>query len=160
MLIRGIKKFLPNSLGIRFWKFCSDLEIAWLASIMRGCLILKIIKRIKLFMRFNFVYKTNGIYSTSCQPTQKMKIEFSVSSSQEIGSSLVSFEMIFEALQSEIFRFKFRLLSSEIVKIPEFTLRMLSFDLNLWMCVIQCWQLCCVTLCYVSIPLVSPFLIS
>ena len=89
-------------------------------------------------MLVNFVNKTNGIYSTSCQPTQKLKIEFSVSSSQEIGSSLVSFEMIFEALQSEIFRFKFRLLSSEIVKIPEFTLRMLSFDLNLWMCVIQC----------------------
>jgi len=31
-----------------------------------------------------------------------------MSSSHEIGSSLVSFEMIFEALQSELFRFKFR----------------------------------------------------
>ena len=34
-------------------------------------------------------------------PTQKSKIGFSMFSFQEIGSGLVSFEMIFEALQSE-----------------------------------------------------------
>ena len=34
-------------------------------------------------------------------PTQKLKIGFSMFSSQEIGSGLVSFEMIFETLQSE-----------------------------------------------------------
>ena len=32
-----------------------------------------------------------------------LKIGFSILSSQQIGSSLVSFEMIFEALQSEVF---------------------------------------------------------
>ena len=45
-----------------------------------------------------------------------------MSSSQEIGSGLISFEMIFEALQSELFRFKFPKLSSNIEKIPEFDL--------------------------------------
>ena len=34
------------------------------------------------------------------KPTQKFKNEFSYFSSQEIGSSFVSFEMIFQALQS------------------------------------------------------------
>ena len=36
--------------------------------------------------------------------------------------SLVSSEMIFEALQSELSRFKFDTLSSKILKIPEFNL--------------------------------------
>ena len=40
-------------------------------------------------------------------PTQMFKIGFSGFSSQEIGPSLVSFQMIFEALQSELSRFKF-----------------------------------------------------
>ena len=35
-------------------------------------------------------------------PTRKSKIRFSMFSSQEIGSGLVSFQMIFEALQSEL----------------------------------------------------------
>ena len=34
---------------------------------------------------------------------QKLKIGYSMFSSQEIGPSLVSFQMIFEALQSELF---------------------------------------------------------
>ena len=38
--------------------------------------------------------------------------------SQEIGSSLVSFRMIFYALQSELFRFKFYSMSSKILKNP------------------------------------------
>ena len=52
-------------------------------------------------------------------PTQKWKNGFSSFSSQEIGSSLISFGMIFEALQSNLSRFKFHLLSSEILKILE-----------------------------------------
>ena len=42
--------------------------------------------------------------------------------SQEIGSGLVSLEMIFEALQSELLRFIFSLLSSKILKFPGFNL--------------------------------------
>ena len=55
-------------------------------------------------------------------PTQKLKSEFFKFRSQEISSSLVSSEMIFEALQSELSRFKFDTLSSKILKIPEFNL--------------------------------------
>ena len=50
-------------------------------------------------------------FASSCPltetPTQKFKSEFSLGSSQGIGSSLVSFQMIFEALLNESFRFKF-----------------------------------------------------
>ena len=42
---------------------------------------------------------------------------------EEKGSSLVSLEMIFAALQSEL-RFKLHLLSLKIQKIPEFNLDM------------------------------------
>ena len=42
-----------------------------------------------------------------CSPTQKLKIWFSTISSQEIGSSWVSLEIIFESLQCEPSRFKF-----------------------------------------------------
>ena len=45
-------------------------------------------------------------------------------SSKEIGSSSVSLKMIFKPPQSGLFRFKFRTLSSKILKIPEFNLRM------------------------------------
>ena len=50
------------------------------------------------------------------------KNRFSIFSSQEIGSSLVSLEMIFQALYSELFKFKFYSLGSKIKKIPEFSL--------------------------------------
>ena len=43
-------------------------------------------------------------------------------SSQEISSGLVSFYMIFEALQSALFGLNFHSLSSKILKIPEFNL--------------------------------------
>ena len=44
-------------------------------------------------------------YSPPTQtPTQKFKNEFSLVGSQEISSSLVSFEVIFNALQSELYR--------------------------------------------------------
>ena len=55
-------------------------------------------------------------------PTQKLKKGFWIFSYQEIGSSLISLEMIFEALQSELFRFKFHILNSKILKILEFNL--------------------------------------
>ena len=48
------------------------------------------------------------MYTPTQTPTQKSKNEFSIFPSKEIGSSLVSFQMIFDALQSELFRFKFR----------------------------------------------------
>ena len=57
-------------------------------------------------------------------PTQKLKSGFLTSSSQGIASTLVLFEMIFEALQSELFRFKFHAPSLKILKIPEFNLAM------------------------------------
>ena len=45
-------------------------------------------------------------------------------SSQGIGSGLVSFYMIFEALQSALFGFNFHSLSLKTLKIPEFNLVM------------------------------------
>ena len=42
----------------------------------------------------------------------------------DIGTSLVSFIMIFEALQSELFRFQLQSLSRKIPKFPEFNLSM------------------------------------
>ena len=57
-------------------------------------------------------------------PTQKLQNEFLIISSKEIDPSLVSLERVFECLQSELFRFKYDSLSSEILKIPEFNLTM------------------------------------
>ena len=65
-------------------------------------------------------------FTASCpitqSPTQMLKSWFSEFSSQEIGSRLISFEMIFKSLQLELFRFWFHSLSSKILKIPEFNL--------------------------------------
>ena len=58
------------------------------------------------------------------------KIEFSMFSSQEIGSNLLSFEKIFEALQSELSRFKSHSLSSKILKILEFNLLIAKVELS------------------------------
>ena len=58
-------------------------------------------------------------------PTQKLKSWLLGFSFQEIGSSLISLEMILEALQSELFRFKFHILSSKILKLPEINVSML-----------------------------------
>ena len=72
------------------------------------------------------IYKLYANFVGQCPPTptptQKFKNVFSIFSSQEIGSSLVSLEMIFRALHSELFRFKFHSLGSKIEKIPEFSL--------------------------------------
>ena len=58
-------------------------------------------------------------YPDAHAKVQKSIFEFS---SQEIGSNLLSSLMIFEALHSGLFRFKFRSLSSKIAKIPGFNL--------------------------------------
>ena len=54
-------------------------------------------------------------FARGCPPTQtpthKLKSRFSTLSSQEICSRSVSFEMIFQALQLELFRLKFNSLS-------------------------------------------------
>ena len=64
--------------------------------------------------------------STYSKPTQMLKREFSVFSSQGIGSSSVSFQMILKALQSELLRLKFYSLSSKKLKFPEFNLPMIE----------------------------------
>ena len=55
-------------------------------------------------------------------PTRKLNSGFLRFNSKEIGSSLVSLQTIFEALQSELFRYKSHSLGSKILKFPEFNL--------------------------------------
>ena len=64
------------------------------------------------FFQFRFCYRPTQT------PTQKFKNGFLRLSAQEIGSSLVSLEIIFEPLRIELFRFEFHSLSSKILKIP------------------------------------------
>ena len=59
-------------------------------------------------------------------PRKCLKSVFSMSSSKETGPSLLSFQMIFEILQSELFRFKIHSVRSKILKIPEFNLKMIK----------------------------------
>ena len=54
-----------------------------------------------------------------------LKSVFSIFSFQKIVSSLVSFQMIFEALQSELSRFKLYSLGSKLLKIPELNLEII-----------------------------------
>ena len=54
-------------------------------------------------------------------PTQKLKSGISLFGSQEIGSTLVSLQMMFEALQSELFRFNFHTLGSIVLKFRDST---------------------------------------
>ena len=75
------------------------------------------IKRCGSFLRIFHKYETFiGRFPPTQTPTQNLKIWFPMSSSQEIGLGLVSLEMIFQALQSELFRFKFHSLGSKIQK--------------------------------------------
>ena len=69
----------------------------------------------KIFVQFpgNSIWKRCPPTQT---PTQMLKSGFLIFRTQEIGSSLVSFQMIFEALQSELFNFHF--ISSKILKNP------------------------------------------
>ena len=138
-LITNIK-ILPDSLGIRFWKFQvfysqnHPLCISYYAGHfdMRnwGCLLIP--KDVEFFCAsFDVCHKFARGCPPTRTPTQKLKSGFLRFSSQEIGSSLISLWMIFEALQSELFRFKFHSLGSKILKFPEFNLTMsLKFALN------------------------------
>ena len=73
--------------------------------------------------RNNFIGKKS---LSGCQPsqtpTQILKRTFLIISTQGIRPSLVSFEITFEALKYELFRFKFHSQSSKILQIPEFNL--------------------------------------
>ena len=71
---------------------------------------------------WNFLKKFVASFPVTQTPTQMLKSGFSVLSSQEIGSRLISFQMIFESLPPELFRFQYHLLCSKILKIPEFNL--------------------------------------
>ena len=51
------------------------------------------------------------------RPRKSLKLDFPFLGSQGIGSTLKSFQMIFEALQSQLFRFSVHTLSSKILKI-------------------------------------------
>ena len=79
-------------------------------------------KFIQSFLNTNFG-SLDGSISKICPPTQAptqmLKSEISLLDSQEIGSSLVSFQMIFVALQFEPSRFKFPFLISKIQKISK-----------------------------------------
>ena len=161
-MILGISKLWFNSLGVRFWKFCSTFEIAWAAPI---CVVISFSKSPKMLIlsRWSFSYIKWGVliwfwlnprnfnprnfqflvgfsfktifapsptttkfiskdaelscasfgiyekFAASCPltetPTQMSKSWFSVFSSQEIGSRLISFVMILKSLQLELFRF-------------------------------------------------------
>ena len=73
---------------------------------------------------FDLYEKFVGVCPPMRTPTQKFKNGFSMFCSQEMSSGLVSFPMIFEALQSELLSFKLHSLNSKILKIPEFNLAM------------------------------------
>ena len=51
-LVLGISKFWSNSLGIWFWKFRSDFEIAWVAAICVGVLFSKSLN-VFIFLRWS-----------------------------------------------------------------------------------------------------------
>ena len=55
---------------------------------------------------FELYEKFVGVCPPMRTPTQKFKNGFSIFDSHGISSGLISFEIIFEALQSELFSFK------------------------------------------------------
>ena len=59
---------------------------------------------------FDIYEKFAGECPPTQTPTQKLKSGFSIFNSQGMGLSLVWLKMIFEVLQSELFRFKFHFL--------------------------------------------------
>ena len=77
---------------------------------MRECLILKITQCIYLI---DLGHKFARGCPPTQTPTQKLKSGFLKFISQEIGSSLVLLQMIFGALQSELFRLNCHSLSSK-----------------------------------------------
>ena len=81
------------------------------------------------FASFYQYKKTSRGFPPTQTPTQKLKIGFSLLGPHEICSSLISFLMILEALQAELFRLMFHALSSKFQKIPEFSLS-ISYKYN------------------------------
>ena len=77
-------------------------------------------RRTRISERFEFVERCPPTQT----PTQMLKSGFSIFSTKEIGSSSVSFQMVFEALDSELFRFNFHSMSSKILKISVFNILM------------------------------------
>ena len=68
------------------------------------------------FFSFKKIFASTPPIKPTRMPTQKSKIWFSILSFREVGSSLVSFSMIFQVLQSEILRIEFHSLRSKILK--------------------------------------------
>ena len=66
--------------------------------------------------------KLVGRFPPTQTPTEMLKRGLSIFTSQGMESKSVSFQTIFEALQSDLFRFKFHSLGLKILKIPEFNL--------------------------------------
>ena len=60
-LILEVTKFSSDSLGNRFWKFRSDFEIAWVASICVGVLFSKSLN-VWIFLRWSFLYMESGLF--------------------------------------------------------------------------------------------------
>jgi len=81
---------------------------------------------------FGLCEKFVGGCPPSQTPTQTVKRRFPAFCSQEIGSSLVSFQMIFEALQSQPVRFNFHLLRSKLQKSRNSTHEFLEKLSPLW----------------------------
>ena len=97
------------------------------------------IKRCEIKFRiFWFIWKVCRRMSTYPNAHAKVKKSIFNVSSQDIRSILVSFLMIFEALQSELFKIKFQLLSSEILQIPEFNLH-ISCTVNFYQTISRLW---------------------
>ena len=67
-----------------------------------------------------FVVRCSPTQTPTHCSTQMLKSVFSIFSSQDMGSSLVSFQMVFEALKSELFKFELHSLGLKLLKISEF----------------------------------------
>ena len=77
---------------------------------------------IKRNLCFRLKLSINSWDITEMNTKRPRKSGFSMVISQGIGSTFISFLIIFQALQSEILRLDFYSLCSKILKIPEFTL--------------------------------------
>ena len=62
-------------------------------------------------------------------PTQKFQNEFLISESHGIVDILLSFELIFQTLQTELSRFMIESARSKIPKFPEFSLLIVKIEL-------------------------------
>ena len=108
---------------------CTFIKTRMQTGIIENCLIFWINGVIQIRKNELVRLKAAGHFCPPTQtPTQKSKTGFSMLFSRGIVSSLESFRMIFEALQSEILRFRLHFLGSKFRKVPEFNLRLISID--------------------------------